>query len=107
MQGADFRNEIDGLIAAGDAEAAARRLSQVWERESGPGLAGFVVSRYEKLRDRLPLTPYRWAVLRSFTGFPRPASVKSFDGKSAGLLHSESELNRRHPWENRACWGRY
>ena len=67
---ADDRKEIDGLIAAGDAAGAARLLARFWERDGGGGVAGFVASRYEKLRSHLSLAPYRWAVLRSFTVEP-------------------------------------
>jgi len=63
----DLRKEVDNLIAAGAAEAAVLRLGEIWRKESGPASAAFVVSRYEKLRSRLPLVPYRLAVLRSFT----------------------------------------
>src|SRR5438874_11541743 len=70
MQTADHRKAIGGLIAAGDASGAARLLTGLWEREGGAGLAGFITSQYEKLRGRLPMLPYRWAVLRSFTVEP-------------------------------------
>src|SRR5438477_2604555 len=70
MPTADDRKHIDELIAAGDAGSAARLLERLWERESGSGLAGFVTSRYEKLRGGVPFVAYRWAVLRSFTVEP-------------------------------------
>jgi FkbH-like protein len=70
MPSADFRKEIDGRIAEGDATGAARLLAALWEREGGSALAGFVASRYHKLRDRLNLAQHRLAILRSFTVEP-------------------------------------
>jgi FkbH-like protein len=66
----DLRKEADDLIASGSAEAAALRLAELWRNESSAGAAAFVVSRYEKLREKLPLTRYRLAILRSFTVEP-------------------------------------
>lgn len=66
----DLRQEIDNRIAAGDAAAAVLRLTELWRKESGPATAAFVVSRHEKLRSQLSLTPYRLAILRSFTVEP-------------------------------------
>jgi FkbH-like protein len=70
MPSADFRKEIDGRIAEGDASGAARLLASLWEREGNSALAGFVASRYHKLRDRLNLAQHRLAILRSFTVEP-------------------------------------
>jgi hypothetical protein len=112
MQAADYRQEIDGLIAAGDAAGAARRLSALWEREGGARLAGFVASRYEKLRGRLPLVRYRWAVLRSFTvepivpilrasAFTRGIDLETHTGEfnayAQEILDPDSSLYRFHP----------
>ena len=66
----DSRKQIDVLIGAGDIAGASRMLVRLWEREGSAGLAGFILSRYEKLRAHLSLTQYRWAVLRSFTVEP-------------------------------------
>jgi FkbH-like protein len=66
----DLRKEADDLIASGSAELAALRLAELWRNESGAGAAAFVVSRYEKLRDKLPVSRYRLAILRSFTVEP-------------------------------------
>src|SRR5436305_11564833 len=70
MQTAEYRKEIERCLAAGDAAGASRLLSVLWEREPGAALAGFITSRFEKLRGQLAMTPYRWAVLRSFTVEP-------------------------------------
>jgi FkbH-like protein len=66
----DLRKEVDDFIAAGSAGLAALRLAELWRQESGTGTAAFVVSRFEKLRDKLPLLPYRLVILRSFTVEP-------------------------------------
>ena len=66
----DLRKEADDLIASGSAELAALRLAELWRNESGAGAAAFVVSRYEKLREKIPLVRYRLAILRSFTVEP-------------------------------------
>jgi FkbH-like protein len=112
MQTADFRKDIDGLIASGDATGAARLLCDLWERDGGAGLAGFVASRYEKLRGRLPLVPYRWAVLRSFTvepivpilrasAFTRGIALETHTGEfnayAQEILDPESTLYRFRP----------
>jgi FkbH-like protein len=70
MDHPDTRTTIDTLIESGDAPAAARALSTAWEREPSAAFAAFVTSRFEKLRGQLPLLPYRWAILRSFTVEP-------------------------------------
>jgi FkbH-like protein len=49
---------------------AANALGEMWRSDPGPAAAGFVVSRFEKLRGVVPLMPYRFAILRSFTVEP-------------------------------------
>jgi FkbH-like protein len=70
MESSERRKEIDGLIASGEGGVAARRLAELWRREASPAAASFVVSGYESLRGRVPLLPYRLAILRSFTVEP-------------------------------------
>ncbi|MEP6536722.1 MAG: HAD-IIIC family phosphatase [Bryobacteraceae bacterium] len=65
-----MREEIDRLIAEGAAGAASLALGQFWRSDPGPQSAGFVVSRFEKLRESTGLLPYRLAILRSFTVEP-------------------------------------
>ena len=70
-----LRAEIDGLIAQGAFDAAARRLSELWRRDPAAGTASFVTSRLDELRDKLALTnfqlaKFRFAILRSFTVEP-------------------------------------
>ncbi|MGA9413793.1 MAG: hypothetical protein WBV60_03835, partial [Terriglobales bacterium] len=63
----NLRAEVDRLIAAGSADAASRRLGELWRREPGSATAGFVNSRIDQLRDKLPLVRFKLAFLRSFT----------------------------------------
>ncbi|HVG30776.1 MAG TPA: HAD-IIIC family phosphatase [Pyrinomonadaceae bacterium] len=70
MESSERRIEIDGLIASGEGGSAALRLAELWRREMSPAAAAFVVSTYESLRGRVPLLPYRLAILRSFTVEP-------------------------------------
>jgi FkbH-like protein len=65
-----LRKQVDDLIQANDAGAANRALQQVWKSHPDGATAAFVVSCYEKLREPLALTPYRLAILRSFTVEP-------------------------------------
>lgn len=69
-EAAELREHVDRLIAVGGALGASRLLASLWARERGSAAALFVVSRYEALRDKLPLLPYRLAILRSFTVEP-------------------------------------
>src|SRR5271169_2669532 len=73
----DLRKEVDDFIAASSANLAALRLAELWRSESGTGTAAFVVSRYEKLREKIPLTRYRLAILRSFTVEPAIPSLRA------------------------------
>jgi FkbH-like protein len=66
----DLRQEVDSLILSGSADAAGARLAELWRKESGPASAAFVTSRFEQIRDKLTLRPYRLAFLRSFTVEP-------------------------------------
>ena len=67
---ANLRSEVDRLLAEGSHDAASRRLSELWRREPGSATAGFVSSRLDQLRDKLPLTKFKLAILRSFTVEP-------------------------------------
>ena len=62
-----LREEIDHLIATGNAAAASRCLADLWRAEGGSAIASFLISRYEKLRGLIAITPHRLAILRSFT----------------------------------------
>jgi FkbH-like protein len=65
-----LRKRVNDLIEADDAGGAAAALREVWRSQPDAASASFVVSRYERIRDGLPLRPYRVAILRSFTVEP-------------------------------------
>ena len=62
-----LRQEIDSLIARGDAAGASHRLAELWQQESGSAAASYLTSRYEQLRPAGRFVPHRFAILRSFT----------------------------------------
>ncbi|MDB5321128.1 MAG: FkbH like protein [Phycisphaerales bacterium] len=64
------RDQIEHAIRDGNWALAKAALLRLWESNPAPGAAPFVVSRFEKLRGHVPLTPCRVAVLRSFTVEP-------------------------------------
>ncbi|MGA7687028.1 MAG: HAD-IIIC family phosphatase [Terriglobales bacterium] len=64
------RAEIDAHIANGSVERAAAALRELWRREPGSATASFVSSRLDQLRDKLPVTKLKIAILRSFTVEP-------------------------------------
>ena len=70
----NLRAQVDALIADGAFDSAARRLAEIWRRDPAPATASFVISRIDELRnkagDLLALTPFRLAILRSFTVEP-------------------------------------
>src|SRR6202790_5471901 len=74
----NLRTEVDGLIAEGAFDLAARRLAELWRRDPASGTASFVTSRLDELRektgdklgDKLALTKFKLAILRSFTVEP-------------------------------------
>ena len=64
------RDEIDRLLAAAQWAAARAALGALWAQGPTPAAAGFVNTRFEKLRGHVPLAACRLAVLRSFTVEP-------------------------------------
>lgn len=66
----NLREEIDGLIANGDMIQAQTLLAELWRQNPGSSLAGFVISRFERLNTNLPFVSCRTAILRSFTVEP-------------------------------------
>ncbi len=65
-----IRERIESAIRDGDWAGARAHLLRLWASSPAPALAPFVVSRFEKLRGHVALTPCRVAVLRSFTVEP-------------------------------------
>ena len=66
----DLRAEIDALIAQGTFDIASRRLAELWRRDPASGTASFATLRFDELRDKLALTKFKLAILRSFTVEP-------------------------------------
>jgi FkbH-like protein len=112
MDHSDQRRTIEALMEAGDATGAARLLCRLWDSQRSAALAGFVVSRFDKLREQLPLLSYRWAVLRSFTVEPVLPILKAsayargialnlhtgeFNAYAQEILDPDSALYRFHP----------
>jgi len=108
---AQLRKEADSLLAS-DPPAAARRLAEFWAREPGAASAGFVVSRFEKLRGTQRLIPFRLAIERSFTvepaipllraeafaaGIDLSVQVGNFNACAQAFLDPESALYRFEP----------
>lgn len=63
----DCRAEIARAIDAGDTATARARLTELWRGPDGPSLARYIVASFERIAPSLPLTPYRLAIVRSFT----------------------------------------
>jgi FkbH-like protein len=66
----NLRAEIDRHIGEGDFGLASRWLRELWRRDPAPATASFITSRIEHLRGKLALTPFKLAILRSFTVEP-------------------------------------
>ncbi|MGA7590894.1 MAG: HAD-IIIC family phosphatase [Candidatus Sulfotelmatobacter sp.] len=108
----DLRMEIDNFISAGASLQAVRSLLELWRNESGPAAASFVTARFEKLRGRIPLLEYRFAILRSFTiepavpllraaafacGIDLKVHIGDFNAYAQEILDPESSLYKFAP----------
>ncbi len=65
-----LRQQIDLDLEAGRFAAAQAGLERLWSAHPSAALAGYVSSRYERLRGHAGFRPCRVAVLRSFTVEP-------------------------------------
>jgi FkbH-like protein len=107
-----LRAEVDSLIAQGAFDLAARRLAELWRRDPTPATASFVTSRLGQSRDKLALTKYKLAILRSFTvepivpllrseafayGIDLEVHVGDFNTYVQDMLDSQSSLYRFAP----------
>lgn len=108
----NYRAQIDGLIADGAFDEAARRLSALWRRDPATGTASFVTSRVEQLREKVALPKFRLVILRSFTvepivpllraeafayGIDLEVRVGDFNTYVQEMLDGESSLYRFEP----------
>ena len=64
------RDEIDALLNGSDPVRARAALAQLWRQSPNLATAGFVLTRFEKLREMLPFSRCKLAMLRSFTVEP-------------------------------------
>jgi len=109
---AELRREIDERVARGDAAGAFARLGRLWRAEPNSATAAFVVKRFEAIRDALPRTRARVAILRSFTvepvvpllraeaavgGLDLDVHVGEFNAHVQEILDPESPLYRFEP----------
>src|SRR5579864_927812 len=101
----NLRDQVDRLIDQTHWTAAGLCLAELWRKQRSSALAAFVVSRYEKLRGKVPLVPLRVAILRSFTvepvvsllraegfcfGLDVSAHIGDFNAYAQEILDSES-----------------
>ncbi len=108
----NLRSEVDRLLAEGASASAAQRLAELWRGDPASGTASFVVSRFDQLRDRLSLSKFKLAILRSFTvepivpllraeafayGIDLEVHVGDFNTYVQDMLDGESSLYRFSP----------
>src|SRR5438874_5540597 len=84
-----LREQIDECIESGQSELAVAALHRYWRENSGAHgrpstAAAWIVSRFERLLEKIPLTPYRLAILRSYTVEPLIPILRAL-GFLAGL----------------------
>lgn len=108
----DLRSEVDGLISTGSADLASASLADLWRKEAGTAVAPFLVSRFEQLRGKISMFPFRAVVLRSFTvepaipllraeafvrGIDLTTKIGDFNAFAQEILDSTSDLYRFEP----------
>ena len=84
-----LREQITERIDAGQTGAAVALAERYWRENSGPqgrpsAAAAFLISLFESLKGKIPLTPYRVTILRSFTVEPVVPILRAL-GFLAGL----------------------
>jgi methylmalonyl-CoA epimerase len=72
-----LRQQIDEAIKTAEHTRAHAILSQLWRSEPGAAAAGFVTTRFEKIKASLPVAKCRVAFLRSFTVEPAVAMLRA------------------------------
>jgi FkbH-like protein len=109
---ANLRAEVDVLIGQSAFDVASRRLAELWRRDPAAGTANFITSRLDELRDKITLTKFKLAILRSFTvepimpllraeafayGIDLEIHVGDFNTYVQDMLDSQSSLYRFAP----------
>src|SRR5258707_5901119 len=96
----DLRQQIEAVIEAGETASAARLLNEmwrgVWGNQGNAASAGFIASRYGRIRESLPLRPCRWAFLRSFTVEPLVPILKA--GAYTSGIALETHVGEFNAW---------
>ena len=106
------REEVESLLAAGNAIGARSAIIRLWHEHGGPAVSGFVLSSLEKLSSGTPNAQCRVAILRSFTiepmisvlraaaainGIDIQAQVGPFNSYVQEAVDPKSELYRFRP----------
>jgi FkbH-like protein len=66
----DPRELIDEVLRLRRWPQASAMLAEFWRQQPAMGNAAYIISRYERMSSELSMTPYRLALLRSFTVEP-------------------------------------
>lgn len=79
-----LRQQIEERLARQEWFAARDALIEFWRQQPSPATANFVISRFESLRGKVPMTACRLAILRSFTVEPLVPMLRA-GGFAAGI----------------------
>jgi len=71
----DPRELIDEVLRLRHWPQASAMLAELWRQQPVMGNAAYIISRYERMSSELSMTPYRLALLRSFTVEPLPPAI--------------------------------
>ena len=74
---ASMRAAIEESIAQLAFHRAAQQLADLWRRDPASGTASFINSRLEQIRSHVALTPFKVAILRTFTVEPLVPLLRS------------------------------
>jgi FkbH-like protein len=66
----DRREQINEVLQLGQWAKASAMLAELWRQQPVMTNAAYIISRYEQMNSEFPMTPYRLALLRSFTVEP-------------------------------------
>ena len=66
----DFRQQSAQYLAQAQWDMAYGTLVDLWNQRPSLATAHYLLTSYERLRQHVPLTPCRFAILRSFTVEP-------------------------------------